>query len=59
MLEVFVNDGAYVGTMTFFATEPLTRFALSTEGLPEGSTASVEVYALESTWAKNTTAKGS
>ena len=50
MLEVFVNDGEYSGTMTFFATEPLTVFNLTTAGVPDDAVVSVVVHALESGW---------
>ncbi|KAI0334627.1 hypothetical protein GY45DRAFT_1242402 [Cubamyces sp. BRFM 1775] len=53
LIEVFVDRGAHSATATFFATQPLTLFALSTAELPEDASVSVKVYALKSTWSEN------
>ncbi|KAH9889037.1 glycosyl hydrolase [Cubamyces lactineus] len=53
LIEVFVDRGARSATATFFATQPLTLFALSTAGLQEGASVSVKVYALKSVWTED------
>ncbi|OSD00128.1 glycoside hydrolase family 32 protein [Trametes coccinea BRFM310] len=50
ILEVFVDRGAHSATSTFYATQPLTSFTLSTAGLPDAASVSVVVYALKSVW---------
>ncbi|KAI0351869.1 hypothetical protein OH77DRAFT_1410245 [Trametes cingulata] len=50
IIEVFLNEGEAIGTAAFYATQPLTLFTLETAGLPEGASASVAVYAVESAW---------
>lgn len=51
ILEVFVDGGLESATNTFFSTQPLTLFSLSTTHLPVGIKVSVRVDELKSTWA--------
>ncbi|KAI0628209.1 glycosyl hydrolase [Trametes polyzona] len=58
IVEVFVDRGAASATATFFATQPLTLFTLSSAGLPANASVSVAVYALESAWKSLANADG-
>jgi beta-fructofuranosidase len=50
ILEVFLDEGRAVGTMTFFPEGVLDTMVLKTEGLNEGIVVSVKVWGLKSTW---------
>ncbi|KAJ0315823.1 hypothetical protein COL5a_011858 [Colletotrichum fioriniae] len=50
ILEVFINGGIDSATNTFFTTEPLSRFVLSTMDLSNSMRVSVKVNGLESAW---------
>ena len=50
ILEVFLDDGAFSGTMTFYSTEPLTELVVETSGLSKESGVSLEVWELSSVW---------
>ncbi|KAK1726532.1 hypothetical protein CaCOL14_012232 [Colletotrichum acutatum] len=50
ILEVFINGGIDSATNTFFTTQPLSRFVLSTTDLPNSMRVSVKVNGLESAW---------
>ncbi|KKY24889.1 putative invertase precursor [Diplodia seriata] len=52
IIELFVDQGKSSATATFFPVEPLSIFAVSTAGLPEGAQVSVAVWGLESAWAQ-------
>jgi beta-fructofuranosidase len=58
ILEVFVGGGVDSVTTTFFPTQPLTLFALSTADLPEGVTVSIVVRAVNSAWATEEDSQG-
>jgi beta-fructofuranosidase len=58
ILEVFVGGGVDSATTTFFPTQPLTLFALSTADLPEGVTVSIVVRAVNSAWATEEDSQG-
>lgn len=51
LFEVFLDGGAFSGTISFFPNEPLTEMTLRTAVIQESMTISVAVYALESAWA--------
>lgn len=50
ILEVFLNGGVDSATTTFFATQPLTFFVISTSHLPHGTNVRIRVVALKSSW---------
>ncbi|KAI0763833.1 glycosyl hydrolase [Trametes elegans] len=58
IIEVFVDEGAYSGTATFFATQPLTLLTLASADLPDGAAVSVEVRALKSAWKEEENGQG-
>ena len=56
--EVFVNNGVQNGNMVFFPTSPLDTMHLSGLFLSKGSTLSLSVWALKSTWASQSNSDG-
>lgn len=50
LIEVFVDGGVESATLSFFSTQPLSMFVLSTSDLPEGVKVSANVHGLESAW---------
>ncbi|KAK0663243.1 Extracellular exo-inulinase [Lasiodiplodia hormozganensis] len=52
IIELFLDQGTYSATATFFPVQPLSIFSISTAGLPEGAKVSVAVWGLESAWAQ-------
>ena len=51
ILEIFLNNGAKAGTMTFFTEGILDTLILGTNDLNPGIGVSAEVYGLQSAWA--------
>ncbi|WRT63773.1 uncharacterized protein IL334_000698 [Kwoniella shivajii] len=51
LFEVYVDDGAVVGTMDVYPTEPLTKFTISTGDLPEGAQITFSAWEIQDTWA--------
>lgn len=52
IIELFLDQGTYSATATFFPVQPLSIFSISTAGLPAGAKVSVAVWGLESAWAQ-------
>ncbi|WVW82177.1 hypothetical protein I302_104183 [Kwoniella bestiolae CBS 10118] len=49
--EIYVDNGALVGTVDVYPTAPFTKLSVGTGDLPEGSNVSLEVWELKDTWA--------
>jgi beta-fructofuranosidase len=52
IFETFLDGGTRSATVSFYPTEPLTQFSLSTVDLLEGMEVSVVVRAINSAWAQ-------
>lgn len=50
VLEVFLNNGEEVGTMTFFTEGMLDTVVIGTRGMSEGVEVQAEVWGLRSGW---------
>ncbi|KIJ52043.1 glycoside hydrolase family 32 protein [Sphaerobolus stellatus SS14] len=58
IIEVFLDQGTYSATTTFFSTQPLTLMIISTAGLPAEASVSVVVNGLQSAWEDVENAQG-
>jgi beta-fructofuranosidase len=52
LLEVWLDDGAFEGTVNVYPKNVLDKFELSSNGVPEGVEIQAKVWAVKSTWQK-------
>ncbi|GAA5822831.1 hypothetical protein JCM11251_004393 [Rhodosporidiobolus azoricus] len=50
LLEVFVDEGTYSGTVVVYPSSPLNVLEVASNDLPEGAEIDVAVWGLEGTW---------
>nr|ANC68529.1 beta-fructofuranosidase [Aureobasidium sp. P6] len=58
ILELFVNEGEQVATVTFFPEYPLDTLRIGARNLPEGADVSVAVWGLRDAWASQADSNG-
>ncbi|KAK3720614.1 Invertase [Vermiconidia calcicola] len=58
IIEIFVNGGEQSMTNTFYTNQPLDTVRIAANGIAEGATVSVGLWALEDTWATQANANG-
>lgn len=50
LIEIYIDNGALVGTMVAFPEEPFTKLEVTTAGLPDGMEVEVGVWDLKDSW---------
>ncbi|WVO23391.1 uncharacterized protein IAS62_004743 [Cryptococcus decagattii] len=50
VVEIYIDNGALVGTMVVFPEEPFTKLEVTTAGMPDESEVEFEVWDLKDTW---------
>lgn len=50
MVEIYIDNGALVGTMVVFPEEPFTKLEVTTAGMPDESEVEFGVWDLKDTW---------
>lgn len=50
MVEIYIDNGALVGTMVAFPEEPFTKLEVTTAGLPDGIKVEFGVWDLKDSW---------